>query len=169
MTSLSFCRFRFIPKCEFIILEVWIRTRHWKTLNFVVKSQVMLHQFSTIRALLLSIFTRDNAICMTYCLKNPNPHDVVFKIRIQKQMGGTGLWYCKVSHVVFIILVVQIFCLKCIYHFAGLLFSYLSFCRVTLLNIQKSYHFPGFSFSRFVFLLFRPLEFIIFLRNHFPG
>ena len=125
---------------------------------------------------------------MTYCLKNPNPH--LFKNRIQKQMGGTGLWYCKVSHVVFIILVVQIFCLKCIYHFAGLLFSYLSFCRFTLLNIQKilsfsrviilqvsnlkilagkTYHFVGLSFCRFHFLLFRRVESIIFLGYHFPG
>ena len=47
----------------------------------------------------------------------------LFKIRIQKQMGGTGVEYCKVPHnVVFIILLVQIFCLKCIYHFAGLHF-----------------------------------------------
>ena len=62
----------------------------------------------------------------------------LFKIRIQKIMGGTGLGYCKVSHnVIFIILLVQIFCLKYIYHFAGLNFSYLSFCRFTLLNIQK--------------------------------
>ena len=89
-------------------------------------------------------FTKDNEICITYYLKNTNPH--LFKIRIQKQMGGTSLWYCKVSHVVFIILVVQIFCLKCIYHFASLIFSYLSFCRFTLLNIQKilGYHFAGF-------------------------
>ena len=114
----------------------------------------------------------------------------LFKIRIQKQMGGTGLGYCKVSHVVFIILVVQIFCLKCIYHFAGLLFSYLSFCRFTLLNIQKilsfsrviilqvsnlkilagkTYHFAGLSFCRFHFLLFRRVESIIFLGYHFPG
>ena len=115
----------------------------------------------------------------------------LFKIRIQKQMGGTGLGYCKVSHnVVFIILLVQIFCLKCIYHFAGLNFSYLSFCRFTLLNIQKivsfsrvtilqvsnrkilagkTYHFAGLSFCRFHFLLFRRVESIIFLGYHFPG
>ena len=115
----------------------------------------------------------------------------LFKIRIQKQMGGTGLGYCTVSHnVIFIILLVQIFCLKCIYHFAGLNFSYLSFCRFTLLNIQKilsfsqviilqvsnlkilagkTYHFAGLSFCRFHFLLFRRVESIIFLGYHFPG
>ena len=114
----------------------------------------MLHQFSTIRALLLSIFHTGQCNMYDILPQKPNPH--LFKIRIQKQMGGTGLWYCKVSHVVFIILVVQIFCLKCIYHFAGLLFSYLSFCRFTLLhNIQKVLSFSGLSFSRFVFLLFR--------------
>ena len=95
----------------------------------------------------------------------------LFKIRIQKQMGGTGLGYCKVSHnVVFIILLVQIFCLKCIYHFAGLLFSYLSFCRFTLLNIQKkSYHFPRLSFCRFQILKFWLEKLIILQGYHFAG
>ena len=96
---------------------------------------------------------------------NPNPH--LFKIRTQKQMGGTCLWYCKLSHadVVFIILVVQIFCLKCIYHFAGLLFSYLSFCRFTLLNIQKVLSFSWVIIFQICFLILRRrrLEFIIFL------
>ena len=61
---------------------------------------------------------------MYYLLVPQSTNLHLFKIRIQKQMGGTGLGYCincKVSHnVVFIILLVQIFCLKYIYHFAGL-------------------------------------------------
>ena len=125
----------------------------------------MLHQFSTIRALLLSIFHKGQCNMYDILPQNPNPH--LFKIRIQKQMGGTGLWYCKVSHVVFIILVVQIFCLKCIYHFAGLLFSYLSFCRFTLLNIQKVLSFSWVIIFEVCFLIISPLEFIIFLGNHF--
>ena len=126
-------------------------------MNFLVKLQVTYTSFPL-------YVQRCN---MAYCLKNPNPQ--LFKIRIQKQMGGTGLWYCKVSHVVFIILVVQIFCLKCIYHFAGLLFSYLSFCRFTLLNIQKVLSFSWVIIFEVCFLIISPLEFIIFLGNHFPG
>ena len=94
----------------------------------------------------------------------------LFKIRIQKQMGGTGLGYCKVSHnVIFIILLVQIFCLKCIYLFAGLIFSYLSFCRFTLLNIQKIYHFPRLSFCRFQILKLWLEKLIILQGYHFAG
>ena len=89
----------------------------------------------------------------------------LFKIRIQKQMGGTGLGYCKVSHnVIFIILLVQIFCLKCIYHFAGLNFSYLSFCRFTLLNIQKI-----LSFSQVIILQVSNLKILAGKTYHFAG
>ena len=91
----------------------------------------------------------------------------LFKIRIQKQMGGTGLGYCKVSHnVIFIILLVQIFCLKCIYHFAGLNFSYLSFCRFTLLNIQKILSFSWVIIFEVCFLI---QKIVIFLGYHFAG
>ena len=87
----------------------------------------------------------------------------LFKIRIQKQMGGTGLGYCKVSHnVIFIILLVQIFCLKCIYHFVGLNFSYLSFCRFTLLNIQKI-----LSFSQVIILQVSNLKILALKTYHF--
>ena len=84
----SFCRFSFLqfswlayhfagfvslPRCELIILEVWIRTRHWKTINFVVKLQVMLHQFSTIRALLLSIFHKGQCNMYDILPQKPKP------------------------------------------------------------------------------------------------
>ena len=115
----------------------------------------------------------------------------LFKIRIQKQMGGTGLGYCKVSHnVVFIILLVQIFCLKCILSFCKFKFfifiilqvyfikysKNLIISRVIILQVSnlkilagKTYHFAGLSFCRFHFLLFRRVESIIFLGYHFPG
>ena len=168
MTSLSFCRFRFIAKMwvyHFVGLNSY---RHWKTMNFVVT----LHQFSTIRALLLCIFHKGQCNMCDILPQKSKP--ALIKNSNTKTNGRnrsvvlvTG--YCKVSHVVFIILVVQIFCLKCIYHFAGLLFSYLSFCRFTLLNIQKVVSFSWVIIFEVCFLIISPLESIIFLGNHFPG
>ena len=134
MTSLSFCRFRFITKM-WVYHFVGLNSRPSLEMNFVVKLQVTLHQFSTIRALLLSIFSQGMQYVWHIASKIQTRTYSKFEY---KNKWEEPVWdYCKVSHVVFIILVVQIFCLKCIYHFAGLKFSYLSFCRFTLLNIQK--------------------------------
>ena len=46
-TNLSFCRFRFITKM-WVYHFVGLNSHpYWKTINFVVKLQAMLHQFST--------------------------------------------------------------------------------------------------------------------------
>ena len=138
------------------------------SMSFVVKLQKRYISFPLYVHRYCSVyFTKDKAIWHDILPQKSKP--TLIQNSNTKTNGRNRSWYCKVSHVVFIILVVQIFCLKCIYHFAGLLFSYLSFCRFTLLNIQKVLSFSWVIIFEVCFLIISPLEFIIFLGNHFPG
>ena len=80
-------------------------------------------------------------------------------------MGGTSLRYCKVSYAVFI--VVQNFCMKCIYHFDRFTFFIFVILKVYFTKYSNTSIIFLIIFEM-CFLIISTTQFIIFLINHFP-